>query len=126
VALAVHERFVQAGGIASRTPQAAFYQYPDFASRRATLAAEGIHTSDDLAETMLSRFGIGVLPGSAFGVDPQELQVRVSTSLLYGKSSAERWETLEASRHGRALELPRIAGALDRISECLDALGGLR
>jgi aspartate aminotransferase len=123
VALAVHERFVQAGGIMSRTPRAAFYQYPDFGARRTSLAASGIHTSDDLAEAMLSRFGIGVLPGSAFGVDPKELQVRVSTSLLYGKTSAERWETLEASRHGRALELRRIADALDRVSDCLAALG---
>jgi aspartate/methionine/tyrosine aminotransferase len=122
VALAVHERFVQAGGIMSRTPRAAFYQYPDFGARRTSLAASGIHTSDDLAEAMLSRFGIGVLPGSAFGVDPKELQVRVSTSLLYGKTSAERWETLEASRHGRALELRRIADALDRVSDCLAAL----
>ncbi|MHB8687308.1 MAG: pyridoxal phosphate-dependent aminotransferase [Candidatus Dormibacteria bacterium] len=126
VSLAVHERFVQAGGIASRTPQAAFYQYPDFGARRGSLAASGIHTSDELAEAMLSTYGIGVLPGSAFGVDPAELQVRVSTSLLYGKSSSERWETLAASRQGRALEVPRIADALERITGCLAALGADR
>jgi aspartate aminotransferase len=123
VALAVHERFLQPGDIASRTPQAAFYQYPDFGKRRGSLAASGIRTSDELAEAMLSRYGIGVLPGSAFGVDPNELQVRVSTSLLYGRSSSERWETLEASRQGRVLELPRIAEALARIGDCVGDIG---
>lgn len=123
VALAVHERFLQAGRITSRTPQAAFYQYPNFAARRESLAASGIKSSDDLADVMLARFGIAVLPGSAFGVDPKELQVRVSTSLLYGATSPERWETLEASRGGGVLELPRISAALTRISECLAAIG---
>jgi aspartate aminotransferase len=126
VSLAVHERFVQPGDVASRTPQAAFYQYPDFGARRDFLAASGIRTSDELAEAMLSRYGIGVLPGSAFGVDPHELQVRVSTSLLYGKTSSERWETLEASRQGRALELPRIAAALARIGDCAADVGAGR
>jgi aspartate/methionine/tyrosine aminotransferase len=114
---------MRAGQIASRTPQAAFYQYPDFGERRAALEASGIRTSDELAEVMLARFGIAVLPGSAFGVDPNELQVRVSTSLLYGSRSSERWETLEASRSGRVLELPRITAALARISECLADIG---
>ncbi len=126
VSLAVHDRFMQAGGIMSRTPEAAFYQYPDFSSRRAELAAAGITTSDELARTMLSRFGIGVLPGTAFGADPSDLQLRVSTSLLYGQTSQERWETLDASRSGRVLQLPRIQAALDRISQCLTALMAAR
>jgi aspartate aminotransferase len=126
VSLAVHERFARPGDITSRTPQAAFYQYPDFGARRGSLAAAGIHTSDELAEALLSRYGIGVLPGSAFGVDPAELQVRVSTSLLYGRSSSERWDTLEASRQGRALEVPRIADALERIGDCVATIGAGR
>jgi aspartate aminotransferase len=126
VSLAVHDRFMQVGGVASRTPEAAFYQYPDFGSHREELAAAGVSTSDDLAHLMLSRFGIGVLPGTAFGADPRYLQVRVSTSLLYGQTSQERWETLEASRRREVLQLPRIATALDRISSCLEALASGR
>jgi aspartate aminotransferase len=122
VSLAVHDRITKAGGATSRTPEAAFYQYPDFGARRHELAAAGITTSDELARTMLSRFGIGVLPGSAFGADPHDLQLRVSTSLLYGQTSQERWETLDASRRGSVLGLPRIAAALDRISECVTSL----
>lgn len=95
VARAVHQEFIAAGATC-REPSAGFYLYPDFEPLRETLAAQGIATSPDLATALLERFGIGVLPGSAFGDPAEALRLRVATSLLYGTTQEERWASLES------------------------------
>ncbi|WP_207400968.1 pyridoxal phosphate-dependent aminotransferase [Actinomadura roseirufa] len=113
---AVAERFAAAGAAVTR-PEAAFYVYPDLGPLRGGLRAEhGVRTSADLAALLLERYGVGVLPGSAFGDAPEALRVRVASSLLYGEDDERR---LAALASPAPAALPWIARGLDRLSEVL-------
>jgi aspartate aminotransferase len=119
VCRAVAGRFA-AAGVDVPQPQAAFYAYPDFEPWRQHLARRhGVTTSAELAGLLLSRYGMGVLPASAFGEDAGALRLRVATGLLYGDTDAEREQSLASCA---PLSLPWIAAALDRLTEILEAL----
>jgi aspartate aminotransferase len=121
VARAVARRFTEAGA-AVPPPQGAFYLYPDFGPVRDRLRVRhGVRTSEDLTALLLQRWGVGVLPGSAFGDDPQALRLRVATALLYGETDRQREAALAADVPA---ELPWIASGLARIEEVLAALTG--
>jgi len=116
VCRAVADRFAVAG-LDVRPPQAAFCRYPGFHAWRGALAMrQGVITDQALARHLLDRYGIGVLPGSAFGEDSRALRLRVATGLLYGDTDAQR-ELALASPDPRTL--PWIAAALDRIEAIL-------
>jgi aspartate aminotransferase len=117
VATAVHQIFL-AVGARCRQPQAAFYVYPDLDELRPALAPYGIHTGQQLANHLLERHGIGVLPGEAFGDDPRALRLRVATSLLYGDGD-QRWTALHSSD---PTNLPWIARTLTELRTSLTAL----
>ena len=112
---------VAAAGLTCRPPRAAFYLYPDFAALLEPLAERGITTSVSLAEHLLDRFAVAVLPGAAFG-DDTGLTVRMATSLLYGETANERWEALSAGPE--AADLPRVRSALRTLGDALKALDG--
>jgi aspartate/methionine/tyrosine aminotransferase len=112
-------RFAAAGALVA-PPAGAFYVYPDFGPHRKLLRGRyGVRTSVDLAALLLDRYGIGVLPGSAFGDDEEALRMRVATSRLYGDVPS-RQEAALASANPAAL--PWIASSMDRISESLTDL----
>ncbi|MBO0776472.1 MAG: pyridoxal phosphate-dependent aminotransferase [Actinobacteria bacterium] len=119
VARAVAEKFTAAGA-AVLPPQAAFYLYPDFRGWREQLAGRhGVTTGAGLAALLLERYGMGVLPASAFGEDESALRLRVATGLLYGDTDAEREAALAAPD---PVALPWIAARLGRIEEILASL----
>src|SRR5215469_1885235 len=104
-------------GLELALPQAAFYLYPDFAPWRTLLYGRfGINTSDELATLLLHRYGLGALPGSAFGEDPSCLRLRLATGLLYGDTDAEREAALAAPD---PLALPWISASLTRFGDIL-------
>ncbi len=105
-----------AAGVLVPAPQAAFYLYPDFGPWREHLRGRGVSTAADLAALLLDRYGAGVLPGSAFGDDPEALRLRLATGLLYGESEEQREAALAADN---PLRLPWIAAALARVEEIL-------
>jgi aspartate aminotransferase len=115
VVRAMAERFTAAGAHVP-DPQGGFYLYPDFDDLRDRL---GVHTSPELAALLLDRYGVGVLPGSAFGEPPEALRLRVATSLLYGETDEQRLTALTAAD---PCGLPWIAAALDRATEVLTDL----
>ncbi|HUY50783.1 MAG TPA: pyridoxal phosphate-dependent aminotransferase [Streptosporangiaceae bacterium] len=115
VAVAVAARFA-AAGLVVPTPQAAFYLYPDFAPWREHLRSRGVTSGAALAGHLLHRYGMGVLPASAFGEAPEVLRMRVATALLYGETPQQREAALVA---GDPLALPWIAAALSRIEDVL-------
>jgi hypothetical protein len=82
-----------AAGLDIRTPQAAFYLYPGFRAWRGALATRlGVTTDQALARHLLDRYGMGVLPASAFGEDTHALRLRVATGLLKGTpTSGGNW-----------------------------------
>ena len=73
------------------------------------------------AALLLRRYGICVLPASAFGEDHRRLRLRVATSLLYGDTDAQRLAALKA---GSPCALPWIAASLDRLEQALADLTG--
>jgi len=116
VCRAVADRFAAAGVIVPE-PQAAFYLYPDFAPWREHLAERhGVTTGAGLAGLLLDRYGVGVLPASAFGEDESVLRVRVATGLLYGDTDARREQALASDDPAG---LPWIAASLARLEEVL-------
>ncbi|GLW11176.1 aminopeptidase [Microtetraspora sp. NBRC 13810] len=119
VARAVHARFAAAGA-AVAPPQGGFYIYPDLEHLRDGL---GVTTSDELVTLLLDRYGIGVLPGHAFGDEPAALRVRVASSLLYGETTEQRLTALDADD---PLSLPWIADSLDHLAGSLAELAAER
>ena len=65
---------------------------------------------------LLCRYGIGVLPGSAFGDPPDALRLRVATSRLYGEAE---WQQEAALAAEDPAALPWIAGALEWLEQAL-------
>jgi aspartate aminotransferase len=121
VARAVARRFAAAGA-AVPAPQAAFYVYPDFSPLAdVLLGRHGITSDEGLAAVLLGKYGVGVLPGSAFGEESGRLRLRVATSLLYGDTDAERAAALNSAD---PCSLPWIAASLARLEEVLADLTG--
>jgi len=114
VVRAVAERFRDAGA-AVAMPQGGFYVYPDLSF------LDEFRTSDEFAAALLDRYGVGVLPGSAFGDDPRALRVRVATSMMYGESTQQRLAALSAQD---PLTLPWIAEALEHLDRALAGITG--
>lgn len=113
-----------AAGVPAPAPAAAFYLYPDFGPWREHLAGRfGVTTSQELAAMLSRRYGLGVLPGSAFGDDPAVLRLRAATSMLYGDTDSQREESLAAAD---PLRLPWIQAALNRLAEILADLAPSR
>jgi aspartate aminotransferase len=116
VCRAVAGRFAAAGLVVPE-PQAAFYLYPDFAPWRDHLAARhGVATGADLAARLLDRYGVGVLPASAFGEDEATLRMRVATALLYGGTDDQREQALASAD---PVSLPWIGASLRRLEDVL-------
>jgi aspartate aminotransferase len=121
VARAVGRRFAAAGA-AVPAPQAAFYLYPDFSPLAdVLLGRHGITSDEGLARVLLHEYGVGVLPGSAFGEDGGRLRLRVATAMLYGGTDAERHAALSSAD---PCSLPWIAASLARLEEVLAGLTG--
>lgn len=117
VSRAVHGVFTDSGA-ACRRPTAAFYLYPDLEALRGGFARHGATTAESAAAHLLDRYGVGVLPGTVFGDDPEALRFRVATSLLYGEGD-RRLEALHSEDPAR---LPWVADALDTVREALHDL----
>jgi aspartate aminotransferase len=116
VCRATADRFAATGVIVPE-PQAAFYLYPDFDPWREHLATQhGVTTGPGLAALLLDRYGVGVLPASAFGEDEAVLRVRVATGLLYGDTDGQREQALAAAD---PVSLPWIAASLRRLEDVL-------
>jgi aspartate aminotransferase len=118
VTTAAHHEVVAAGA-ECRAPAGGFYLYPDLEPMRPALATLGVETGAELAELLLERHDIAVLPGEAFGDEPTALRFRMATSLLHGRTDDEKWEALAADD---PVALPRIRSALDRLGQALTAL----
>jgi aspartate aminotransferase len=120
VARAIAPRFA-ASGASVPAPQAAFYLYPDFSPLAdVLLERHGITSDEGLAAVLLHKYGVGVLPGSAFGEKSGRLRLRVATSMLYGDTDAER---LAALNSADPCSLPWIAASLARLEQVLTDLG---
>ncbi|MET9956989.1 pyridoxal phosphate-dependent aminotransferase [Streptomyces sp. NPDC006339] len=116
VARAMAERFAAAGAVLEPVV-ATCYLYPDFEPLRAHLAeAHGVRTGAELAHLLVERYGVGLLPASAFGEAEESLRLRVATSRLYGDTEERCRAALRAED---PLALDWIRASLDRVEEVL-------
>jgi aspartate aminotransferase len=111
-----------AAGLEVVPPAGGFYVYPDFGPFRELLLRRfAVRSGQDLADLLLRRYGIGTLPGSAFGEPESALRLRMATSRLYGDDVVLQEAALAAED---PLRLEWIAGALDWLSSSVrDLLG---
>jgi aspartate aminotransferase len=85
------------------------------------LERHGITSDESLAAVLLHTYGVGVLPGSAFGEESGRLRLRVATAMLYGDTDTERTAALNSAD---PCSLPWIAASLARLEEVLADLTG--
>lgn len=115
VARVLHAVVVEQHG-SCRAPQGGFYLYPE-------LSAPAFSSAGSLADFLLDRHDIAVLPGDAFGDDGARLRFRLASSLLYGADDDQRWQALSAAEPEK---LPWIASGLDRVGAALDEVSRSR
>lgn len=116
VASEVAALFTAAGALLAPV-RATCYLYPDFAPLSGYLArAYNIRTAASLARHLLERYGVGVLPASAFGEPAAALRIRASVSQLYGDTDDQRTAALNAGHPG---DLPWVRASVDRVGEVL-------
>lgn len=89
----IRTRFIQTGlqsmGIHCTDAQGAFYIAANFDQYRRGLAQLGIETAAELASHLLNEYRIAALPGTDFGLSPQTLTLRLSTSYLDMESDSD-------------------------------------
>jgi aspartate aminotransferase len=102
-----------AAGAECREPSGAFYLYPTFQGSQ-FVRELGVGDDDSLSRALFERFGIAVLPGSAFGDLPERMGLRVVTSMMYGADDEARFATLSMAD---PLQAPSVKAGLERVSE---------
>ena len=60
------------------TPEGAFYLWADFSNYKDKLQSRGIRNSSRLCTQLLEDSGVAILPGVSFGMQPEELIVRIA------------------------------------------------
>ncbi|MBE0526933.1 MAG: aminotransferase class I/II-fold pyridoxal phosphate-dependent enzyme, partial [Candidatus Thorarchaeota archaeon] len=87
----LHRR-LQSLDIRCLAPEGAFYLFPDWNSDRDNMASKGIRTSIDISETLLRDWSVATLPGSDFGMNPDELCIRIATVDYNGEAALEQYK----------------------------------
>lgn len=76
-------------GVRCTPADGAFYVTANFDRWRQALTEHGISSSADLALHLLEAFSIATLPGSAFGLPPEVLSLRLTSSYLDMETAAD-------------------------------------
>lgn len=118
VAAAVHHLVLKAGAV-SRPPQAGRHLYADLGPLRGRLAELGVGDSMELEDHLTERLDMPVPGGHRFGDELGALHVRLDTAPFLGATAEERLESLTSPA---PLELPHVAGALERLGSVFDDL----
>lgn len=119
---------LRAMGVACGQPDGGFYLFPNFDRWRSALAAQGVHTSDDLAHLLLERYQIATLPGTAFGAPSHDLSVRMATSYVDMETDAQAQALLHAYRENpdpNALlrdHHPHLSETIERLGDFVTSL----
>ncbi len=90
-----HDRLVsrlnQVRGVRCLPSQGTFYAFPDFS--KAIAATEGINNDVEMAEYILDKAGVALVPGSAFGAEGH-LRLSYATSMEVLEKAMDRLEKL--------------------------------
>lgn len=69
---------LQQSGVRVHSPEGGFYLFLDFTPLQASLATQSLTTSTSVCEALLRDTGVALLPGTAFGMEPQQLSARLA------------------------------------------------
>ncbi|MBD3192625.1 MAG: aminotransferase class I/II-fold pyridoxal phosphate-dependent enzyme [Candidatus Heimdallarchaeota archaeon] len=80
-------------------PQGAFYLFPDWNFYQEELREKGIYTSDELVTTLLQNWNVATLPGTAFGMPPEYLALRIATVDYNGEACLKHFiQNMESAK----------------------------
>jgi len=114
-------RLLQNYEIRCLAPMGAFYLFPDWNNYREQLEAKGIQTSADVSETLLRDWSVATLPGSDFGMAPEELCIRLATVDYDGETALREYrENREKAWDYPELFVKRIS---PRLVDAIEKLG---
>lgn len=65
-------------GLRVAPAEGGFYLFPDFTPFNDLLSSRNINDSETLCNSLLEQTGVAILPGSAFGMTPREMQARLA------------------------------------------------
>jgi len=103
--------------------EGAFYLFPDFRQFRDQLVWKyNIHDSVELCNVLIDRFRIAVLPGTAFGDEPQNLSCRMSTVDYDGKKALEIFLSRDFQNKEEFVKkaAPQMADVIEVLKKFLD------
>ncbi len=118
----LHGRLLEIG-LNCPKPGGAFYLFPDFDRFREKLRGRGIITGIRMVDSLLSEFGVAVLPGSDFYLPATNLGVRVAAVDFDGAHVLEQWPGSEHMSPEKALRLfPNIVRGAQKLADFIDSL----
>ncbi|WP_136808101.1 pyridoxal phosphate-dependent aminotransferase [Desulfosediminicola flagellatus] len=91
-------RNLQEAGVKVTPAEGGFYLFPDFTPFTDLLASRNITTSEDLCNRILEETGVAILPGSAFGMTPRDLQARLAFVDFDGERALRALENQSMSK----------------------------
>ena len=99
-------------------PEGGFYLFVSFQNWRETLSGKGVETDEALCARILDETGIAMLPGSDFGMTPDQLYTRMAYVDFDG---AKALSAMGAGMSDNFMEeyCPRLVRACDVLSEWL-------
>ncbi|MHA1636441.1 MAG: pyridoxal phosphate-dependent aminotransferase [Candidatus Thorarchaeota archaeon] len=116
-----HGQIVEAG-IRCPRPMGAFYLFPDWNKYKERLLLKGISTSTELAETLLREYRVATLPGSEFGMPPDNLCIRIAVVDYDGTNALQEYtqdkgKAKKGPSHFVRSIAPRLVEACHQLSE---------
>ena len=110
-------------GVETTSADSAWYSFLNFEPLRGLLKARDINTSEDLVNYLSGEVGIFFVPGTRFGLDPEDLVVRASYVDFDGAEAFKLVEGLDLQEEpplGLSYKwAPRIHKALDTLGDWL-------
>ncbi len=119
----VHRNLVDAG-LQLAPAEGGFYLFPDFTPLRDLLASRNIYDSETLCNRLLEETGVAILPASAFGMTPRDLQARLAFVDFDGEKAIKALENEPLNEPLSDTFLKtycnRVTTAIERLTDWID------
>lgn len=118
-----HQRYLGMG-IKAPAPMGAFYMFIDFSNFREKFAKLGVYNCQQLADFLLEKHHIAILPGDDFYYPKESLTARIAFVDYDGSIALEKFPSLQDITIEALIEIyPQLKEGLDQLEECLKSLG---
>ena len=96
-----------------------FYTFIDLSSHRTHLAKKGIYGSDEMCQTLITEYGLALLPGTVFGRPMTEYSARLAFVDFNGKYALEHVSDYQNSTHFVENICPKIYHSINQFENFL-------